>query len=224
MPSYVESPPAPLEAFRRTDCSCSRYAPGLESSRPHRRAHLQRRRRRDNRHLSVGHLLPGELGYHPRLLHPRCGRVQQGRHGGPLSPELASIPAVAVPARRARVSTPRVTLRRQAHLNDANAEQLRRHEIGAASLPQTHSSRAGGSRVTMPGASWAASHPRRLHPADVCVQEHAVAEAAAPARVVARSSPWAAWPSPPGCPWSEACPRPKPNWPGRTGLLAWIED
>src|SRR5512133_1742621 len=35
-------------------------------------------------------------------------------------------------------------------------------------------------------------------------------------------SPWrylASWPSPPGCPWSEACPRPKPNWPGRN-LLA----
>ncbi len=33
----------------------------------------------------------------------------------------------------------------------------------------------------------------------------------------------ASWPSPPGCPWSEGCPRLKPNWPGRTGLLAWVE-
>ena len=27
----------------------------------------------------------------------------------------------------------------------------------------------------------------------------------------------ASWPSPPGCPWCEACRRPQPIWPGRTG-------
>ena len=99
MPSYFESPPASLEAFQN-DRSFVFWIPLQAVSLLALVVALFSSEGDDRRTAiwGLGHLLPGELGDHRRLLHPGCGRLQQGRYDRSTIPGTGRPRAPVAPA------------------------------------------------------------------------------------------------------------------------------